>query len=102
MTKQDPVEHDLVKHNPLKHDPLKQGWMQGFPPAKEKLIRFEARSFYAWPQLRWSLSHLEELVPTKNVWRGPNASRPLPYNLQSFDDAVITSTTGEALSWQAA
>jgi hypothetical protein len=97
MTKQDPVEHDLVKH-----DPLKQGWMQGFPPAKEKLIRFEARSFYAWPQLRWSLSHLEELVPTKNVWRGPNASRPLPYNLQSFDDAVITSTTGEALSWQAA
>ena len=100
MTKQDPVEHDLVKHDPLKHDPLKQGWMQGFPPAKEKLIRFEARSFYAWPQLR--LSHLEELVPTKNVWRGPNASRPLPYNLQSFDDAVITSTTGEALSWQAA
>jgi CubicO group peptidase (beta-lactamase class C family) len=101
MTKQDPVEHDLVKHDPLKHDPLKQGWMQGFPPAKEKLIRFEARSFYAWPQLRWSLSHLEELVPTKNVWRGPNASRPLPYNLQSFNDAVITSTTGEALNWQA-
>ena len=63
-------------------DPGKNGWMQGFPPSKDKRIRFAASSFYAWPQLRWSFSHLEELMPTKSVWRGSGAGRPLSYNLQ--------------------
>jgi CubicO group peptidase (beta-lactamase class C family) len=84
------------------HDPIEQGWMAGFPPPSEKIIRFAVNSFYAWPQLRWSFSHIEELVPTKNVWRGPGACAPLPYNLQSFDDAVITTLTGEKLAWQEA
>lgn len=82
------------------HDPVVQGWMKGYPPPQEKLVRFAEKSFYAWPQLRWSLNHIEELMPTKNVWRGPDASIPLPYQLQSFDDAMITTTSGEKIGWQ--
>jgi CubicO group peptidase (beta-lactamase class C family) len=82
------------------HDPVELAWMSGYPPPKEKLIRFAAKSFYAWPQLRWSLNHIEELVPTKSVWRGPGASLPLPYQLQSFDDAIITTLSGEKIGWQ--
>jgi hypothetical protein len=51
------------------HDPRKLGWMKGFPPPHEKVVRFAEKSFYAWPQLRWSLSHIDELMPTKRVWR---------------------------------
>ena len=83
-------------------DPGKNGWMQGFPPSKDKRIRFAASSFYAWPQLRWSFSHLEELMPTKSVWRGSGAGKPLPYNLQTFSDVIITTTRGEKLTWDEA
>ena len=81
------------------HDPLAQGWMEGFPPPHEKVIRFAKKSFYAWPQLRWSLSHIDELMPTKNVWRGSGPSRDFPRKLQEFDDAEIVTLSGEQLSW---
>ena len=84
------------------HDPAIKGWMQGFPPAHDKVVRFAEKSFYAWPQIRWSLSHIDELVPTKNVWRGPGACRELPYNLRSFEDQVIETLGGEKLGWDEA
>ena len=98
----DNEHHDMTNADRTADDPVNEGWMQGFPPIKEKRIRFEASSFYAWPQLRWSFSHLEELMPTKSVWRGSGASKPLPYNLQSFSDVTITTTRGEKLTWDEA
>lgn len=44
--------------------------MQGTPPAPGAQIRFEDDGFLDFPQIRWTLSHLRELVPTVNVWRG--------------------------------
>jgi len=76
------------------HDPNILGWMEGFPPPHEKVIRFAEKSFYAWPQLRWSLSHIDELMPTKNVWRGSGPCRDLLYKLKSFDDARIKTLSG--------
>jgi len=49
--------------------------MQGTPPAPGARIRFEDDRFLDFPQIRWTLSHLRELVPTVNVWRGSNAER---------------------------
>ena len=53
-------------------------FMQGFPPPRNMRVRFADGSFLRWPQLRWSLSHMEQLVPTRPVWRGPGAAGPLP------------------------
>ncbi|MFT7549278.1 MAG: CubicO group peptidase (beta-lactamase class C family) [Candidatus Azotimanducaceae bacterium] len=58
--------------------------------------------YNAWPQLRWSLSHIDELMPTKNVWRGSGPSRELPRRLQEIKDEKIETLGGEALSWDEA
>lgn len=51
-------------------DPVSAGWMQGAPPASDRLIRFSDDRFLSFPQNRWALSHVRELVPTQNVSRG--------------------------------
>lgn len=51
-------------------DPNELGWMRGAPPPADKRITFERDEFLNFPQMRWSLSHMRELVPTVNVWRG--------------------------------
>ena len=74
-------------------------WMSGFPPAPDRLVRFADGSFYAWPQLEWSFSHMSELVPTKAVWRGPGASRPLPERPANLDDLTISLDDGSTMTW---
>jgi CubicO group peptidase (beta-lactamase class C family) len=51
-------------------DPVALGLMQGSPPPAAKRVRFEDDRFLNFPQIRWSLSHMRELVPTVAVWRG--------------------------------
>ncbi len=58
-------------------DPNLIAWMQGSPPPPEKRIRFEDDRSLGFPQNRWTLSHLRELVPTVNVWRGSAAASDL-------------------------
>ena len=55
-------------------DPNALGWMQGSPPAAARRIRFEDDRYLEFPQIRWSLSHMRELVPTVAVWRGARAA----------------------------
>ena len=59
-------------------DPLALGWMQGSPPAADKIIRFEDGSGYRFPQLRWSFAHYRQLVPTVTVAKGLKHTTPLP------------------------
>ncbi|BAV52930.1 beta-lactamase/transpeptidase-like protein (plasmid) [Mesorhizobium loti] len=54
-------------------DPRELAWMLGAPAAADKRITFESDCFRTFPQIRWSLSHMRELMPTVNVWRGPGA-----------------------------
>ncbi|MCY7305217.1 MAG: beta-lactamase family protein [Rhodoferax sp.] len=58
-------------------DPNTLGWMQGSPPAPDKRIRFADDRFFGFPQIRWTLSHMRELVPTASVWRGSSAASAL-------------------------
>jgi hypothetical protein len=51
-------------------NPLSLGLMQGSPPPSAKRIRLEDDRILGFPQIRWSLSHMRELVPTAAVWRG--------------------------------
>src|SRR5271170_3725517 len=59
-------------------DPIALGWMHGAPPPPAKRIRFEDDRILGFPQIRWSLSHMRELVPTVAAWRGPGTASELP------------------------
>jgi CubicO group peptidase (beta-lactamase class C family) len=77
-------------------------WMQGFPPDREKVVRFADGTFYEWPQLRWSVNHIQELVPTKAVWRGAGAHRPFVRSPVELDRLAIETLEGRSLSWDEA
>jgi hypothetical protein len=48
-------------------DPNFLGWMQGFPPPPDKLIMQPESDFFNFPKLRWTVCHIRELMPTKQV-----------------------------------
>ena len=84
-------------------DPKTLGWMQGSPPPEGKRIRFQDDRFLQFPQIRWTLSHMRELTPTAQVWRGAGASSDLglaPQGLEASIDALTFSDVrGDTLSW---
>ncbi len=58
-------------------DPATLEWMTGFPPVSDKLIAQPFTDFWSFPKIRWSVCHLRELLPTRNVSRGLGAPTPL-------------------------
>jgi len=74
------------------------GWMQGFPPAADKLITFDNPLGNTFPRNRWTFSHIREITPTANVWRGPGApSASAPVDIEQVRFKVMG--TGEELSF---
>ncbi|MGB6097025.1 MAG: serine hydrolase [Comamonas thiooxydans] len=76
------------------------GWMQGFPPAADKLITFDNPLGNTFPRNRWTFSHIREITPTANVWRGPgspSALRSAPVDIEQVRFKVMG--TGEELSF---
>lgn len=59
--------------NAVTSDPNVLGWMRGSPPQENKIIRFSDGDFFNFPKSRWSVCHMEELMPTKRVSRGLGA-----------------------------
>ena len=53
--------------NAADSEPAKMGWMQGFPPAKDKIISAADGSFFVFPALRYSVNHIREFYPTREV-----------------------------------
>ncbi|WP_245936821.1 serine hydrolase domain-containing protein [Undibacterium pigrum] len=80
-------------------DPQKMGWMQGFPPAPDKLIKFANGSNYQFPRTRWSFSHGRELGPTSNVWHGAGPVSALPVALLDLDKLRFADEKGSDISW---
>ncbi|WP_339845318.1 serine hydrolase [uncultured Halopseudomonas sp.] len=51
--------------------------MEGFPPSANKQVT--AQNFLTqFPNLRWAFHHMRELLPSRNIRRGPSASVALP------------------------
>jgi len=73
-------------------NPRELGWMRGAPPSVDKQISFESGRFRDFPRIRWSLSHMRELVPTVNVWRGRGGSSPLDCSDNAADIEALTFT----------
>ena len=82
-------------------DPIKMGWMQGFPPAKDKILNAADGSFFNFPAIRWSVVNMRQLMPTVEVSRGPLPTSQLVYNLDGKIDSIQFSPIGDKdkMSW---
>ena len=85
-------------------DPETLGWMQGFPPPADKVIRFTDPDYFAFPKLRWTVCHFRELMPSIGVDNGTHGARQLPTVLDlSIDDVTFTPLgSDETMTWDAA
>jgi CubicO group peptidase (beta-lactamase class C family) len=84
-------------------DPRRLGWMEGAPPPADKQIRFADDRFLDFPQIRWSLSHMRELMPTVNVWRGGGPVSAFGdaagMDASAVDDLAFTDLGGRERRW---
>lgn len=94
MATEGTLEFDGVRYlDGRASDPGLLGWMEGTPPPADKQVRFADDRFLEFPQIRWSLSHMRELMPTVNVWRGEGPAG-------SFGDAAgIAPSAIDALAF---
>ncbi|PVA10675.1 6-aminohexanoate hydrolase [Pelagivirga sediminicola] len=85
-------------------DTAGQGWMQGFPPPADKVIRATDPDFFADPKRRWTMCHFRQLMPNVAVDAGASAASPLTSALDSsLDDVTFTPLGGgEPMTWNAA
>lgn len=85
-------------------DPRRFNWMEGAPPPDDRIIRFEDGTYFHYPQMRWSVCHLDQLMPTKRVARGLSAPAPLPQALNAdLDQVTFTPRDQETtMTWAAA
>ena len=83
-------------------DPQTLGWMQGFPPPKDKLITQPQSDFFSFPKLRWTVCHIRELMPTTEVSRGIGAPSKLDYALDKNIDAITFTPTNSKrpMTWR--
>lgn len=62
--------NDTIKHDYIsiaETDPGRMGWMQGFPPQQDKILSAADGSFFQFPALRYSVNHIREFLPTREV-----------------------------------
>jgi len=103
----------LVLHSPVRgegsvpldaiqSDPTKIGWMQGFPPPQDKLIMQLESDFFSFPKLRWTVCHIRELMPTKQVSREVGPFTPMTYALDDSIDSVMFKPLGSEkhMTWK--
>lgn len=85
-------------------DPSALGWMQGFPPPEDKVIRAADPDYFTFPKLRWTVCNFRQLMPNVAVDRGPDAARALPEAPNPDLDAVAFTPLGGGaeMTWDAA
>lgn len=83
-------------------DPVKMGWMQGFPPPEDKIITAASGTFFQFPQIRWSVVNMRQLLPTVEVSRGLSVPSILPYQLDKHIDAISFIPWGskQKMTWE--
>lgn len=83
-------------------DPNLLGWMKGSPPPQDKIISFNDGSYFQFPQMRWSVCHFQQLMPTKSVGRGLSFSAPLKKEQLAQIDRLtfIPMNRSKPMSWQ--
>ena len=82
-------------------DPRVLGWMNGFPPPSDKLIMQPQSNYFSFPKLRWTVCHIRELLPTKQVSRGLGVPISFEYSLDNDIDSITFAPLGDsrAMTW---
>jgi CubicO group peptidase (beta-lactamase class C family) len=80
-------------------DPIANGLMQGFPPPADKTVRFIDGSSWKFPGTRWAFSHIRELGPTANVWRGEGPVAQLPRAERNLDGIAFNTLDGKPITF---
>lgn len=82
-------------------DPRKLGWMKGTPPTPDKLITQPQSNYFSFPKLRWTVCHIRELLPTKQVSRGLGAPIFFDYSIDEEIDSVLFTPLGysRTMTW---
>jgi hypothetical protein len=80
-------------------DPVANSVMQGFPPPADKTVRFNDGSSSKFPGTRWAFSHIRELTPTANVWRGEGPVAQLPRAERDLDKIPVTTLDGKQITF---
>jgi CubicO group peptidase (beta-lactamase class C family) len=83
-------------------DPKRLGWMVGTPPTPDKQIRATDRDYLAFPKIRWSASHIRELLPTAQVKRGAGPATPLQRAERALGEVRYRDMDGVERSWDEA
>ncbi|MEM7776227.1 MAG: serine hydrolase [Pseudomonadota bacterium] len=83
-------------------DPGTMGWMQGFPPPKDKRIGQPDSNFFSFPKMRWTVCHFRELLPTTRVSRGLGAPITMARSLDDGIDDVTFAPIGsdKTMTWK--
>lgn len=76
--------------------------MTGSPPPPERLIMQPESDYFSFPKLRWTVCHIRELLPTKQVSRGIGPPVPLTYAVDDGIDAVRFTPLGggRQMTWK--
>lgn len=82
----------LSKTHPIK-------WMSGMPQVGNETIRFADGSYYKYPQLKWTFSNIQQLVPTKTAWRGSAKAQSLAQEPADLGKLNFRTEMGETISW---
>ena len=96
---------DARTANPLNAnsaDPRRLGWMTGFPPSPDKLIMHLQSDCFSFAKLCWTVCHIRELLPTKQVSRGIGSPQPLSYAIDKSIESVRFTPLGSAkpMTWK--
>ncbi|SEN18369.1 hypothetical protein SAMN04487857_11184 [Pseudomonas sp. ok272] len=83
-------------------DPATLGWMVGSPPPADRIIRFADGSYFKFPQMRWSVSHFRQLMPTLNVSRGLGAPGVLVQSPDTQINGLAFTPLGtkQSMTWE--
>ena len=82
-------------------DPRRLGWMNGFPPSPDKLIMQPQSNYFSFPKLRWTVCHIRELLPTKQVSHGLGAPILFKRSVDKHIDSITFTPLGgnRAMTW---
>ncbi len=83
-------------------DPAKLGWMQGTPPAPDKIIGLEDGGYRTFPKTRWSFSNWRQFVQSVPLRRGAAPVHMFPRAERADIDAVTFTPIGgtKTMSWK--
>lgn len=88
--------------NAEQSDPTKLGWMNGFPPPKDKIISAVDGSFFRFPALRYSVCHMRQFMPTTVVKAAKTEQYIFKERYDITIDAIsfIPLNSSEPMSWK--